>query len=324
MPDKSNRPLVSVIIPTYKRPALLGRAVRSVLTQTYDPVEIIVVDDNPEGTPSRRETEAVMREFMEERRVRYVKHAVNQGGSAARNTGIQLARGEFISFLDDDDEYLPTKIERQYERFVTSEIPNLGIVFCGINIMDQNGRFLRYVLNKVRGNAFAYHLTRNLATCQTLFIPTAVLKQVNGFRVLRCAQDYDLVLRILAAGYQVDYVNELLISVYFHDGERISTNDDKIAGKHEMYKIKSGYFHLLSKKKIRQVKYAYYILLFRHHLLKKKRRQAVYYFLLALKTDLFDTRNLTEGIALFLPYSLLVKAKALFHKINRTFEDFSE
>ena len=106
---------VSVIIPTFKRPDTLDRAIKSVLNQTYPNVEVIVVDDNDPDTEGRHLTEEKMTQFDNEPRVRYIKHERNKNGSAARNTGAKAANGEYVAFLDDDDEYLPRKIETQLE-----------------------------------------------------------------------------------------------------------------------------------------------------------------------------------------------------------------
>src|SRR5690625_2563800 len=101
----SNNPLVSVIIPTYKRPHMLARAIESVLNQTYINIEIIIVDDNSIESSYRKETIEFMRRYSEYNNILYVKHKENKGGSVARNTGIAIAKGKFVTFLDDDDEY---------------------------------------------------------------------------------------------------------------------------------------------------------------------------------------------------------------------------
>ncbi|MDG1462759.1 MAG: glycosyltransferase family 2 protein [Gammaproteobacteria bacterium] len=100
-------PRVSVIIPTYNRERVLLRAINSVLSQTYQDFEIIVVDD-----ASTDDTEMLVR-FMSDPRIRYIKHEVNEYAAAARNTGLDAVKGEFVAFLDSDDCWLPHKLQQQ-------------------------------------------------------------------------------------------------------------------------------------------------------------------------------------------------------------------
>ena len=102
-----NNPKVSVIIPTYNRADLLPRAVNSVLSQTFSDYEIIIVDDH-----SPDNTQDVIAAFTDPR-IRSIRHRTNRRQSAAINTGIANAMGEYIAFLDDDDEWLPNKLEGQ-------------------------------------------------------------------------------------------------------------------------------------------------------------------------------------------------------------------
>ncbi|MBI1826376.1 MAG: glycosyltransferase family 2 protein [Planctomycetes bacterium] len=124
--------MVSIIIPTYQRAALLPRALNSVAAQTNDDWEAIVVDDG-----STDDTKEVVRQFASKTgRIRYV-HQPNQGASAARNRGIDAASGEFVAFLDSDDEYLPKMIERELSLF--RRAPTLGLVFSDYSYVDLDG-----------------------------------------------------------------------------------------------------------------------------------------------------------------------------------------
>ena len=107
--------LVSIIIPTYKRNEKLKKAIESILKQTYQNIEIIVVDDNNPNTEYRKKNEILMQSYIKNSKVKYIKHEKNKNGAAARNTGINAANGKYIGFLDDDDEFLPTKIEKQVD-----------------------------------------------------------------------------------------------------------------------------------------------------------------------------------------------------------------
>ncbi len=122
-------PKVSVIIPTYKRSEFLPRAVNSVLNQTYNNIEVIVVDDNDPGTDWRETTENRMKEFANNCCVKYVKHESNKNGSVARNTGIHVSTGDIITYLDDDDWYYPQKVEKQVEYLLMH--PEHRAVYCG-------------------------------------------------------------------------------------------------------------------------------------------------------------------------------------------------
>jgi len=126
-------PKISVISPTYNRAHLITRAVHSVLNQTYQDFEYIVVDD-----ASTDNTEEVIKGFKDER-IKYIKHEKNRGPSAARNTGIKAAKGEYIGFLDSDDEWLPEQAEKQVSKFLESP-DNVGVIYCGhVVISDETG-----------------------------------------------------------------------------------------------------------------------------------------------------------------------------------------
>ena len=122
MSKAAANPKVSVVVTTYNRAALLPRAIRSVLAQTYEDYELIIVDDcSTDDTPD------VIRTFVDSR-IRVVRHAENTGQSAAINTGIRLARGEYIAFLDDDDEWVESKLLRQVRALDESD-PRVGLVY---------------------------------------------------------------------------------------------------------------------------------------------------------------------------------------------------
>jgi glycosyltransferase involved in cell wall biosynthesis len=113
-------PRVSVIIPAYHHAAFIGEAIDSVLAQTYRDFEIIVVND---GSPD--ETEEVLLPYIESGKIRYFRQE-NQGAAAARNRGVKMAEGEFIAFLDDDDQWMPDKLEWQLSCFDEADVVMVG------------------------------------------------------------------------------------------------------------------------------------------------------------------------------------------------------
>ena len=134
--------LVSVIIPTYKRPETLKRAVDSVLNQTYENIEVIVADDNGIGTEFGLATEAVMKEYASDPRVKYVQHEVNINGSAARNTGFRASSGDYIMLLDDDDEFTPVKVKAQVEKLESLD-ESWGVCYTSfIRVFGDKDKFL--------------------------------------------------------------------------------------------------------------------------------------------------------------------------------------
>ncbi len=215
-----SRPEVSVIIPTYNRAHLLKRAIESVLRQSFDDFELIVVDDaSPDNTP-----EVV--ESIDDGRIRYVRLKKNSGGPVARNTGIKKARGRFIALLDDDDEWLPHRLEVQIKKF--EELGReFGVVYGGFYyISQQDGRILGKRLPQFRGDVYKQFLKENFVGSPTLLIRRECFKRAGLFDPkLTSSQDWDMWLRI-AKHYKFDYVDEIVAKYYVH-GRQISFNMKK-------------------------------------------------------------------------------------------------
>lgn len=120
--------IVSVLIPTYKSNDTLIRAIDSVLSQSYPAVEVIVVDDNNPNTKERNCTEVLMQKYIDNPKVKYIKHDKNKNGSAARNTAFSNSSGAYIAFLDDDDYFLPDKLLYQVDYLKSN--PDHGGCYC--------------------------------------------------------------------------------------------------------------------------------------------------------------------------------------------------
>ena len=123
---------ISVIIPTYNCGLYLGEAIESVLSQTFQDHEIIVIDDG-----STDDTKNIVRKYVLKypEKIRYF-YQKNMGPSAARNVGIREAEGEFIAFLDADDIFLPEKLDLQMAEILKS--PSIGLVTCGNYVVNAN------------------------------------------------------------------------------------------------------------------------------------------------------------------------------------------
>ncbi|WP_456394990.1 glycosyltransferase family 2 protein [Thermococcus sp.] len=222
------RPTVSVVIPTYNRANLLKRAIESVLNQKFEDFELIVVDDaSTDNTP-----EVV--ESIADGRIRYIRLKRNSGGPVARNTGIKKARGEFIALLDDDDEWLPNRLDIQIKKFENLD-RGVGVVYGGFYyVSQQNGRVLGKRLPKYRGDVYKHLLRENFIGSPTLLIRRRCFKRAGLFDPkLKSSQDWDMWLRI-ARHYEFDYVYEIVAKYYVH-GKQISFNMKKYIPGREMF-----------------------------------------------------------------------------------------
>ena len=126
------QPLVSVILPTYKRPEFVKRAIQSVLDQTYQNFELIVVDDAPD-MPS----EVSVKSFTDPR-VQYVRHEKNKGCAGAKNTGFRMAKGKYFAILDDDDAWEKEKLEIQV-RAMEAAPQDVGFSFTAVTEVFDGG-----------------------------------------------------------------------------------------------------------------------------------------------------------------------------------------
>lgn len=209
--------MISVIIPTYNQRGLLSNAVDTVLSQTYKDVEVIVVDDNNHDTPARKSTEKVMEQYTENPKVKYLKHEKNKNGSAARNTGFRVSKGEYIAFLDDDDHWTTDKLEKQVTYLQTH--PQFDGVYCDIIVKGA-----RNPNHHIEGNIVVDYLTNyvSLQTSCLLFTRKAVEK-LNGFdESFRRHQDCEFVLRFFFAGMLMGCVPEYLSYMDCSGGNNVS------------------------------------------------------------------------------------------------------
>lgn len=203
-------PLVSIIITTYKGQNKLKRAITSSLNQTYKNIEIIVVDDNDQDSIERKETEVVMQEFADNSKVRYIKHIKNKNGAAARNTGIEKSNGEYISFLDNDDLYLPNKVEKCV--LCLYENSDYYGVYTSV-LLRLEGKSRSIIHANKRGNLqkdllLDYML---IGTGSNLFISKSALKILKGFdeNFLR-HQDIEFLVRFFN-NFKMINIDEVLV-----------------------------------------------------------------------------------------------------------------
>jgi len=222
--------LVSVIIPAYNRPKRTERAIQSVVKQTYEPIQLIVVDDG--SSPPLRVT--IPTEYDSLAEFHLIEHETNEGANAARITGIDAANGEYIAFLDSDDEWVPEKIDRQIE---TTKSTGADFVYTGVRQVNEDGNVIS-IKNANPPDDIELELLRGnmIGTFSSITVSAKVIRQAGYPNPkLLCWQDWEWYLRLSDYAH-FDAVESPLV-IRHNEGDQIS---DKL-----QYRLKS--FNILKK-----------------------------------------------------------------------------
>jgi glycosyltransferase involved in cell wall biosynthesis len=215
-------PLISVITASKNYARFLPQALGSALAQTFSNWELIVIDDG-----STDDTAAVIQPFLADERIRYVK-SDRLGQSRAKNLGLALSRGEFVAFLDADDVWVPTKLERQMPLF---DDPDVGVVFSRRSLIDEAGQPLplRSEPPFPRGRVLNDLFVRNFVCFSSAVVRRSVFERVGRFdESLDLAIDYDLWLRV-AKHFAFDFVDEPLVKYRTGHGNLSKRLSDRVA-----------------------------------------------------------------------------------------------
>lgn len=203
----NQEPLVSAIIPTFNRAHTLGESIKSVLNQSYKNIEIIVVDDASQDNPKE-----IIKSFVQN--IRFISLKTNKGAAAARNKGIDIAEGDFIAFLDSDDIWYPTKIEKQVSALKNTE-QNVGFNFCNLELIDFKTK------EKIKEEKISANLKNNFTRgsyflapqTSSLLIKKNALYKIGGFdEKLPAHQDTELAIR-LCKYFDYKMLDEALVKV---------------------------------------------------------------------------------------------------------------
>jgi len=228
------QPLVSVIIPSYNRAHMLPRAIQSLLNQTYQNWEALIVDD----ASSDNTKEIVDSYSKKDERIRFFQLKKNGGACVARNVGIDNAKGSFITFLDSDDEYLPAKIEWQVKCLQESKVPNVGVVSCGRQDARDGKVYFKWYPS-IKGNIVTNLLKKERVGANTSFlmVKKEVLQKHKVYfdPEMPAGQDWDFLIRVCQhAGF--DFVPEILVTIHHHSGERVYTGERALVAIERQYK----------------------------------------------------------------------------------------
>lgn len=210
------RPRVTVLLPVYNGEDLVGPALDSVLAQTYDDFELLVVDD------CSRDNSVEVVSSYEDPRVRLVRNEENVGQVASLNRGLREARGEYVARLDQDDACLPRRLERQVA--VLDAEPDVAIVGTWVDLYDAEGRLVRRMRGSIEDQAdfLSLILTNQLPLAHpSVMFRLAPVLEAGGYDVsLRYAEDQDLWRRLALAGHEARVVRETLLRFRLHEGQQ--------------------------------------------------------------------------------------------------------
>lgn len=276
---------ISIIIPTYNRVNLLKRAIDSVLNQTYKNFELIIIDDG-----STDDTKKMVGGFRSDSRLIYRYQDNSGGNSSPKNLGLKICTGEYITFLDSDDEYLPEKLEKQLKLFNKSEVLNLGFIGCfnfrikGKNIIEDKIGHKGDIYHKLLDNYF-------INTPGLIMIKREILDKVGIFdENLKFGNDTDFFIRIARAGFGFDFVDEFLFKYYEHENSLTRTFGEEKKDKELIY---------IYEKFLSDLTYKNYLLLGATSLKIGNNYKAKKYF---LKAFLLNKSNFKSIILLIISY----------------------
>lgn len=219
---------VSIIIPTYKGVDTIERSIRSALDSTYPNIEVIVVDDNGSHTEMARKTEQIVSQWRRED-VKYVSHSSNRNGAVARNTGINMATGEIVTFLDDDDYILPDRVEKSVQKVEEG----CDIVFANVCIVRYGLDYRIHEMDPGLNYKNLLYDELSVGTGSNIFLKKSIVESIGGFdEAFERFQDREFLIRALK-DKQVGIIPEILII----KGNNNQDNRPTISGRIRMEKI---------------------------------------------------------------------------------------
>lgn len=286
----TDQSLVSVIVPTYGRPDTLKMAVDSALSQTYEKIEVIVVDDNNPDTESRLETETLMDQYSNNPKVKYIKHSTNKNASAARNTGTNQSEGTYLCYLDDDDRFFSKKIAKQVKYLEDTQSHHA--VYCGW-IKDYKQTYPKYEGKLIE----ELLLMEYQPMTSSIMFTRESIEKLNGFdESFKRHQDYEIMLRFFEK-YSIGFVNEILLDSGKNQGENMLEGQELENLKEHFFNQFNYHIEILEKdeKNIRKKIYSrHYSAVFWNHINRN-------YFSLAFnlftrcffRSPMFYTKDLT-------------------------------
>lgn len=259
-------PRVSVIVATYRREQELKRALESLKEQQFKDFETIIVDDNAD-LDFNNKVSAIVDAFKSENPqmdVTLITNPENKGSAETRNIGINASKGEYITFLDDDDVYLPEKIKKHFEFM---EKGDYDYSVTDLDLYNESGKLIRkrvrgYIKETSYEALLKYHLMYHLTGTDAMMFKKDYLLKIDGFAPINVGDEFYLMLRAINEKGKFGYLPGCDIKAYIHTGEcGLSSGEGKVIGENNLYEYKKTLFDKLDKKTIRYINMRHFAVL---------------------------------------------------------------
>ena len=275
-------PYVSVVIATYRRDTSLKRALLSLVVQTYHDFEIVVVDDNSNEEWNKKVND-IVGQFQKEYsnvKLKHIVNIMNMGSAKSRNIGIDSSEGEYITFLDDDDVYLPDKIETQIKGILENKadysLTDLYLYNENDKMIDKRSR--SYLLEFTQEKLLEYHLKYHMTGTDTFMFKRDYLLSIGCFEPIDVGDEFYLMQKAIQGGGKLYYQPECHVKAYVHTGKGgLSSGQGKIDGENQLYLFKKQFFEQVSFESRKYIQMRHYAVLAFAELRMRKIFSAVRY-----------------------------------------------
>lgn len=285
----TNKYVVSVIVATYRRNIELKNALISLIKQTYKYIEIIVVDDNADKDWNEKVLDVIS--FINgtyKQNIIYIRNELNEGSAETRNIGIRASTGDYVTFLDDDDLFLPQKVENQINHMLESDA---AFSITDLYLYNENDKLIekrtrKYIKRYSKDFLFRYHFMYHLTGTDTLMFKRDYLLQIGGFPKINVGDEFYLVQKAIEAEGKFSYFPKCDVKAYVHTKTKgLSSGDRKIQGENNLYLYKKRYFHKLPKKSRRYITMRHYAVLAFTELRRKRYGHCTFYTIKSFMTS---------------------------------------
>lgn len=213
-----SRCLASIVIPTFKRPDMLRQLLQSI-APLPPCTQVIVVNDGTDAVAGYADVVAWASQSFQD--FSYIVLPENSGAPAARNAGIRVAKGDWVALVDDDDEWLPGKLQAQLD-LVTGALPQLGLVYCWTRVLGHRGELDTVSRPQIEGAAASAIMRTNFILSPSVLVRRSAFDDVGMFdEALPSCQDWDMWARILCGGYTCGVVKQELAIYHRHGGASV-------------------------------------------------------------------------------------------------------